>query len=84
MNIIGLYTDSKGEYSFLYDGSNWNALEVPGAQSTWVSGIAGEHIVGSYVDDDGKSHGFIYTIPEPTTISFLALGAILARRKRRT
>jgi hypothetical protein len=44
---------------------------MPGAVNTRIQGIDGDNLVGYYWDDISDSHGFIYTVPEPATISFL-------------
>jgi len=70
-------------------GDNWHmtwaaytTLDVPGATGTFAYGIDGGNIVGYYVDANGDAHGFINTIPEPATLSLLALGMLLAGRRR--
>ena len=46
-------------YGFVYDGSAYRTISVPGARDTNVFGInnAGD-LVGSYTDNNGRSHGF--------------------------
>ena len=77
------YTSSKG---FLYDGTNWTLLEMPGATSTRANGIDGNTIVGDYTDSSGGINGFILTIPEPSALSLLAvsLGGLAMIRRRRS
>jgi hypothetical protein len=82
-NIIGYYNNSIVDCGFLYDGTNWSTLNfLPGTPN----GIYGNTIVGTYytsVPDQyyGFSHGFFYTIPEPTTLLLVCLGSMLIRRK---
>ena len=71
--------------SFIFDGSDWTYLDAPSAKSTWAFGIDGNTIVGSYYDTSDVSHGFILTVPEPSSLSLLAvcLGGLAMLRRRR-
>ena len=80
-NIVGRYYDD-GYHGFSYDGTTYATLDVTGANDTYVYGIDGSNIVGRYVDEEGVTHGFIATIPEPATLPLLALGMLLAWRRR--
>jgi len=76
-NIVGNSTAR----SFLYNGSTYTTLDdLPGD----VLGIDGNTIVGTYYDDDGN-HGFVTTVPEPTSLALAAMGllgsVIFARRR---
>jgi hypothetical protein len=64
------------------DSHIWTSLAFPGAFITVINGIDGDNIVGQYVDTDGRKHGFIGTIPEPTTLALFALGVCLLRKQR--
>ena len=81
-NIVGRYYDA-GYHGFSYDGSTYTPFDVPGASRTGASGIDGSNIVGSYNDGSGSNHGFLAVIPEPTTLSLLAVGMLMACRRRR-
>ena len=59
----------------------YTTLDVPGANYTVAYGIDGGNIVGRYYD--GSSHGFLAVIPEPATLSLLALGMLMACRRQR-
>ena len=63
--------------------NEYTTLDVPGASTTWATGIDGSNIVGWYSDANGNVHGFLATIPEPTTLSLLAVGLLMACRRRR-
>jgi hypothetical protein len=62
-NIVGW-----GLGSFVYNMTTdtWILLNVPGAGTTYVQDIDRDNIVGYYLDDSLHTHGFLYTIPEPT------------------
>jgi hypothetical protein len=78
-NLVG-YTFSG--HGFLYDGINLTYIDVPGASETRAYGIDGDNIVGFYYAD-GQYHGFLYTIPEPTTFLLFSLtGLLVAKRTR--
>ncbi len=82
-NIVGYYTnpDNSGG-AFLYNGTTWTALDYAEAGGLAARDILGNRIVGNYYGDYAQ-HGFILTIPEPTTLSLLALGVLaLMKRKR--
>ena len=82
-NIVGWHLD--GNYhGFIYDGSSYTTLDVPGANYTVPYGIDGGNIVGySYVGSEGSYSGFLAVIPEPATLSLLAVGMLMACRRRR-
>ena len=83
-NIVGYYVDNSNPRGFLYDGLTWTTLDMPGVNWTEILGIDGNNIVGRYVDASYNWHGILYTIPEPTTLLLLGLGAIALRRKDST
>jgi hypothetical protein len=76
-NIVGTSFDSSSgiTHGFLYDGSTYTTLDGP--LGTWASsyatGIDGDTIIGGYFDASGE-HGFIATVPEPSTFVLAALG----------
>ena len=82
-NIVGNYFDGSIYHGFLYDGTTWSVLDMPGARGTYPQGIDGTNIVGYYLDASGVSHGFIYTIPEPATLLLLGLGVPMLSGLRR-
>jgi hypothetical protein len=59
------------------DMTGWSLFEGYGVSDDGLT------IVGCGVNPDGFKEGFIATIPEPTTISLLALGALSILRKRK-
>jgi probable HAF family extracellular repeat protein len=73
---------------FLYANGATRTIHFPGATSTSVTGInnAGQ-IVGSFLDQNGDSHGFVATpVPEPAFLLLFVPGAlvfgILKRRRK--
>ncbi|HBG28049.1 MAG: hypothetical protein A2Y10_17635 [Planctomycetes bacterium GWF2_41_51] len=82
-NDIAGVIGSAGDSGYLYnlDAQILLTLDFPGASYTWINGISGNKIVGSYLDTSGI-HGFIATIPEPATIVLLSFGVVLMRRRK--
>jgi len=80
-NLVGQY-QNYNLHGFLYDGINWTTLDMPEANghSTLISDIDDNKIVGYYYDSSGNVHGFVYTIPEPATVSFLLFGLFGIRK----
>jgi len=80
-NIVGNCYD--GSYhGFSYDGSTYTHFDMPVASSTYAYGMDGTNIVGSFQDGSGNVYGFLAVIPEPTTLSLLAAGMLMACRRR--
>ena len=94
--VIGATNDPDGEaYIFKRDGSgSWNELQTltasrttPGNQFGVSVSISGDNaIIGAiFTDDDGENSGSAYAygnVPEPATISMLALGGLALVRRR--
>jgi hypothetical protein len=61
-NTVGFYEDLSGMQGFLYNGSSYTPLGVPGAGATWPLGISGSNIVGFYSasPSSGPYRGFFY------------------------
>jgi len=66
-NIVGYYRDKDNKcHGFLYNGSTYKTLDVPGEVHTLAYGISGTNIVGSYWVDAPKlpygqqQRGFLY------------------------
>ncbi len=48
-NIVGDYTDGSGQqHGYLYNGTTWTTLDMPGATATSAEGIYGNDLVGAY------------------------------------
>ena len=61
----------------------WTNIAVPGAAVTTGNTIIGNSVLGFY--DDGSSHSFIATVPEPNALTLLPLAAgflLLSGRSR--
>ena len=71
-------------HGFVFDGTSYVPVDVPGSNDTAATGIDGGRIVGTYVDAAGLTHGFV-TIPEPSCgLTVLFAAGALIRRPRRT
>jgi hypothetical protein len=58
--VVGSYVgaDSKG-HGYLYDGTSYKTLDVPGAIGTYAAAVSGKNVVGQF-GEDGTSYGFFY------------------------
>lgn len=58
-NIVGRYNDNSGWHGFLYNGTTWSTLDMPGENIyyTDATGINGDNIVGYYENTYGV-HSF--------------------------
>jgi hypothetical protein len=70
-NIVGYYYLDSGYvgHGFIYDGRTWTTLDAPASGSgagTFVGGISGCSICGSYYDSQNTSHGFLYNLCQNT------------------
>jgi hypothetical protein len=75
--IVGSYFDGSGGHGFFYDGSQYTAIDGPLGTGTSVWGVDGNTVVGDYYSDASHSyHGFIATIPEPSSFALLALASL--------
>jgi hypothetical protein len=88
-NIVGFYYDSSdAAHAYLYNGSSYATLDdPPGTFLTVFLAIDGNTIVGTYYDELGY-HGFVATVPEPSSIVIAALGFlglfVFVRRRKPT
>jgi probable HAF family extracellular repeat protein len=58
--IVGSCTIDGKTQGFLYEGGKFITLNFPGATTTAALGInAAGQITGTYLDSDGKAHGFV-------------------------
>ena len=55
-NIVG----ETGIRGFLFDGTNYDYLDAPGANVTVAAGISGINIVGHYRDNNFARRGYLY------------------------
>jgi hypothetical protein len=54
-------------HGFVYDGTTYTTIDIPGASSTMITGISGNTIVGIYTDSTGIQHGFEETLASGLT-----------------
>jgi hypothetical protein len=73
----GLITAHSGALfvGYYYDGSSYTALQVGPNIPTVPAGVDGANVVGYYVDGAGLAHGFVVTVPEPSSLAVAAVGA---------
>jgi hypothetical protein len=90
-NIVGYFNDATANHGFLYDGANWTILDEPpenyfptkDGSTTIALGVDGNTIVGIYESSTKiyglgpLYHGFIATVPEPTSLDLLLLAIAL-------
>jgi len=79
-NIVG----RSGLSGFLYNGSSYTTLSVPGGGTTCAYGISGNNVVGFYNNGSG-AQGFLATpVPEPSLLELMLVGsaAFLGIRQR--
>jgi hypothetical protein len=84
--VVGNYSISSDGpvHGFLYDGSTYFTIDAPNATNTYFSDIDGTQAVGAYTTADGARHGLIVNgIPEPSSLSLLALGGVVVALRRR-
>lgn len=63
-DIVGFYFSGNADYGFLEHGGTYSPLYSFEARSTMALGVnAHEAIVGTYLDDDNESHGFLLQSP---------------------
>ena len=84
--VIGHYSEMNNgpSHGFLFDGSNYFTIDVPGATNTYFNDISGNQAVGYYTTADGMAHGFVAnSVPEVSSLSLLALGGVVVALRRR-
>ena len=98
-DIVGYYfvettpTEPSEVYGFIYDGSQFTTISDPlaahdtsGAEGTYVYGISGNKVAGTYFTGGiGSEFGFIATVPEPRSVVLwvVGFGLIVVMRARR-
>jgi hypothetical protein len=81
---VGYYGDSTGsQHGFLYNTAteSYTFLDNPnmafnnGVEITQITGITNSgEITGFYSDANGVFHGFVASVPEPTSVALLGIG----------
>jgi hypothetical protein len=78
--IVGSYIDANGTHGFLYDGTTYSSLDMPGATSTTPLNINDYGIVvGAYTDASGNARGFSYDGSDYTSIDVPFPGVTLSQ-----
>jgi hypothetical protein len=67
-NIVGFYGIDGFDHGFLYNGTSFTDLDMPGAIRTSPQKISGRNIIGHYIDADNTSHSFLYNGTNWTTL----------------
>lgn len=73
-NLVGNYFTNKNS-GFLYDGTTWRSLDMPGTTVTNARGISGNNIVGYGWNTSGIAHGFLYNITNQSWTNLNVPGA---------
>ncbi|MCU1257850.1 MAG: Ig family protein [Bryobacterales bacterium] len=84
-NDAGMIVGSAGNSGYVYSGGTVTTLLVPGSLQTQAYGLNDNgDIVGSYIDANGRQHGFMATTPEPNYLLIVTggLGALAFCPKR--
>ena len=86
LDQVGIFTDFLDNYSVTYTGDTLASLDILDALGTYdFTGLT----VFNWTIDDGpfNAMGLIFSemtiVPEPATLTLLALGGLLASRRRR-
>jgi hypothetical protein len=81
--LVGSYQASVNSpyHGFIYDGSTYSTLDMPGSFWTELSGVDGNRIVGTYLGPD-RFHGLLYdgttftTLDPPDATNDIANGTV--------
>ena len=78
-SVVGYSLSAGVPSNFVYniDTGIYTALDFGSAIGVKASGISGDNVVGVMNTDSG----FIYNVPEPTTLLLLGLGAAVLRKR---
>jgi hypothetical protein len=87
--MVGTYYDGSNYNGVIFDGTSWTTLNMPGSTGSFFRSIDGNTLVGyAYYGADWANEtsitGFrlVTSIPEPSSIGMLALGAVMLLRRR--
>lgn len=94
-NVVGMTADTNGVgewFGFIATNSSgfttnvqWTSLEYPGAETTTANTVYGNYAIGVFAASGaGGEQPYVATIPEPSTLAMLLLGAgVIGWWKRR-
>ena len=69
-NIVGIYEDAGLNFhGFLYNGSTYTAINVPGATYTETVGVSGNNVIGNSQPGNGHYTAFVYNGGNFTTVA---------------
>ena len=78
--VFGKYFDTSNNtclFEYNIATATYTTLENDTPGYIWnTGGISGNTIVGTYTDSQDLGHGFVITLPEPSTFTLLGVGAV--------
>jgi len=78
--VTGVFSGNFYTSGFYHDGINFVKLDFNNAECIVPYDVQGDQIIGSYYEN-GKWHGFTYTVPEPTGMLLLGVGTLILHRR---
>ena len=89
LGSVGFSRNGSNYTSFIFRDNQYKEFVIDNSLSVKITGILGNYVVGSYWDiatiqyGSNVMLGFVSVIPEPSSLSLLALGGVLVALRRR-